>query len=89
MKAEQSNTSIVFGDWFVLKLLRRAEEGVNLDLEIGRFLTERSAFVHSPPVAGALEYRRTRSRSPWGSSTALCPTRAMPGNTPWTSWQLL
>jgi maltose alpha-D-glucosyltransferase/alpha-amylase len=57
MKAEQSNTSIVFSDWFILKLLRRVEEGVNLDLEIGLFLTEKSSFVHSPPVAGALEYR--------------------------------
>jgi maltose alpha-D-glucosyltransferase/alpha-amylase len=57
MKAEQSNTSIVFSEWFILKLLRRAEGGVNLDLEIGLFLTEKSSFVHSPPVAGALEYR--------------------------------
>ena len=57
MKAEQSNTSIVFSDWFILKLLRRAQEGVNLDLEIGLFLTEKSSFAHSPPVAGALEYR--------------------------------
>jgi maltose alpha-D-glucosyltransferase/alpha-amylase len=56
IKAEQSNTSIVFSDWFILKLLRRAEEGVNLDLETGLFLTEKSSFVHSPPVAGSLEY---------------------------------
>ncbi len=57
IKVEQSNTSIVYSDWFILKLLRRVEEGVNLDLEIGLFLTEKSSFVHSPPVAGALEYR--------------------------------
>jgi maltose alpha-D-glucosyltransferase/alpha-amylase len=56
MKVEQSNTSIVLSDWLILKLLRRAEEGVNLDLEIGLFLTEKSSFVHSPPVAGSLEY---------------------------------
>jgi maltose alpha-D-glucosyltransferase / alpha-amylase len=56
IKAEQSNTSIVFSDWFILKLLRRAEEGVNLDLETGLFLTEKSSFAHSPPVAGSLEY---------------------------------
>jgi maltose alpha-D-glucosyltransferase/alpha-amylase len=57
MKVEQTNTSIVFSDWLILKLLRRAQEGVNLDLEIGLFLTEKSSFVHSPPVAGALEFR--------------------------------
>ena len=56
IKAEQSNTSIVFSDFFILKLLRRAEEGVNLDLETGLFLTEKSNFVHSPPVAGSLEF---------------------------------
>ncbi|MDD5642465.1 MAG: putative maltokinase, partial [Syntrophales bacterium] len=57
MKAEQSNTSIVFGDWLILKLMRRAEEGMNLDLEIGLFLTEKSSFAYNPPVAGSLEYR--------------------------------
>lgn len=56
LKVEQSNTSIVFGDWLIFKLLRRVEEGMNLDLEIGLFLTEKSSFVHNPPVAGALEY---------------------------------
>ena len=60
MKGEQSNTSIVFGEWLILKLLRRAEEGESLDLEIGRFLTEKSSFSHNPPVAGSLEYRQGR-----------------------------
>jgi maltose alpha-D-glucosyltransferase/alpha-amylase len=60
MKAEQTNTSIAYGDRFVLKMLRRVEEGVNLDLEIGRFLTERTSFAHNAPVAGYLEYRRNR-----------------------------
>jgi len=60
IKAEQTNTSIAYGDRFVLKILRRVEEGVNLDLEIGRFLTERTTFAHSAPVAGFLEYRRNR-----------------------------
>jgi maltose alpha-D-glucosyltransferase / alpha-amylase len=60
IKAEQSNTSINYGDLFILKLLRKVERGVNLDLEIGRFLTEKTSFVHNPPVAGALELRRNR-----------------------------
>lgn len=54
---EQSNTSIVYGDRFILKLFRRYEEGVNPDVEIGRFLTEKG-FLNVPPVAGAIEYRR-------------------------------
>ena len=57
LKGEQSNTSILFGDRFILKLLRRIQPGVNPDLEIGRFLTEKK-FRHTPAVAGAIEYRR-------------------------------
>jgi len=60
MKVEQTNTSISYGDRFVLKILRRVEEGINLDLEIGRFLTEKTTFTHNAPVAGFLEYRRNR-----------------------------
>ncbi|MCJ7593880.1 MAG: maltose alpha-D-glucosyltransferase [Desulfobacterales bacterium] len=59
MKAEQTNTSILFGRRLILKVIRRLGEGVNPDLEIGRFLTERGCpFI--PPVAGAIEYRRGR-----------------------------
>jgi maltose alpha-D-glucosyltransferase/alpha-amylase len=54
---EQSNTSIAFGDRFILKLYRKLEEGVGLDLEVGQFLTSRG-FPHSPAVAGAIDYRR-------------------------------
>ena len=57
LSAEQSNTSIRFGDSLVLKLFRHAEEGQNPDLEISLFLTETARFPHVPPVAGFLEYR--------------------------------
>ncbi|HEU4324843.1 MAG TPA: maltose alpha-D-glucosyltransferase [Roseiflexaceae bacterium] len=63
MRAEQSNTSVIYGDRFILKIFRRLEEGLNPDLEIGRFLTERGEFANTPPVAGALEYRQ-RSGEP-------------------------
>ncbi len=54
---EQSNTSIIYGDRFVLKILRRVEEGISPEVEIGRFLTERQQFGHIPQLAGTLEYR--------------------------------
>src|SRR5207249_1479918 len=38
---------------------RCIDEGLNPDLEIGRFLTVRG-FVHTPPVAGALAYKPQR-----------------------------
>jgi maltose alpha-D-glucosyltransferase/alpha-amylase len=53
--AEQDNSLILFGDKLVLKLFRRLEAGVNPDLEIGRFLTEK-AFPNVPLLVGALEY---------------------------------
>jgi maltose alpha-D-glucosyltransferase/alpha-amylase len=58
LRGEQSNTSIRYGDRLVLKLFRRLEEGINPDLEIGRFLTERTSFRHVPPLAGSMELRR-------------------------------
>ncbi len=58
LKADQSNTSVVYGDRLILKLFRRPDPGVNPDLEIGRFLTGRTPGVHVPRVAGYVEYRR-------------------------------
>jgi maltose alpha-D-glucosyltransferase/alpha-amylase len=54
------------GDRLVLKLLRRLEPGVDPDLEIGRFLTEKTTFRHIPRVAGWLEIR---PRTPGEAST--------------------
>jgi maltose alpha-D-glucosyltransferase/alpha-amylase len=58
LKGEQTNTSVLYEDWFILKLFRMLEEGTNPDLEVGSFLTEKAAFPHIPPVAGTIEYRR-------------------------------
>ncbi|HWD25345.1 MAG TPA: putative maltokinase, partial [Acidimicrobiales bacterium] len=55
--ADQSNTSLGIGNRVVVKLLRRIEEGINPDVEIGRFLSERAKFPNSPQIAGHLEYR--------------------------------
>jgi maltose alpha-D-glucosyltransferase / alpha-amylase len=58
LAAEQSNTSVVYGEQLILKLFRRVATGVNPDLELGRFLTEQTSFSAMARVAGALEYRR-------------------------------
>ncbi len=55
-RAEQSNSSVIVGDRLILKLYRRLDAGVNPDLEVSAFLTERG-FGHVAPVAGSLEYR--------------------------------
>ena len=56
MSGEQSNTSIRFGNALILKLFRRLQFGPNPDVEIGWFLTEKTAFRGTPPVAGSLAY---------------------------------
>jgi maltose alpha-D-glucosyltransferase/alpha-amylase len=58
LKAEQSNTSMMFGSELLMKLYRKLDEGINPDLEIGRFLTEEASFANVPAFAGGLEYRR-------------------------------
>jgi maltose alpha-D-glucosyltransferase/alpha-amylase len=57
MNAEQSNTSVSYGDRVLLKVFRRVESGLNPDLEIGRMLTAMN-FPYTPPVAGSIEYGR-------------------------------
>ena len=61
LSAEQSNSSILYGNKFFLKLYRKLEDGVNPDVEVTRFLTERSGFTHVPAFAGAIEYRRAKA----------------------------
>ena len=57
LSGEQSNSSVIYGDRLILKFFRRLEKGINPDLEIGRFLTEKAHFPHIPRIAGSLEYQ--------------------------------
>jgi trehalose synthase-fused probable maltokinase len=52
---EQSNSSIVFGEDLILKAFRRVEPGVNPELELLRFLSERG-FPNIAPLAGWYEF---------------------------------
>jgi maltose alpha-D-glucosyltransferase/alpha-amylase len=62
VRAEQSNSSIIYGDRLILKFFRRLEGGINPDLEIGTFLTEKAHFPNIPQIAGSLEYRARDGR---------------------------
>jgi maltokinase len=53
--AEQSNTSVVFGDELILKAYRRLEPGINPELELLRFLTE-LGFPNVAALAGWYQY---------------------------------
>jgi maltose alpha-D-glucosyltransferase/alpha-amylase len=75
---EQSNTSIVYGDRFILKLFRRPEAGENPDCEIGRYLTERIHFDRIPPFAGSIEYTPAIGGEPstWAMLQGLVPNES-------------
>jgi maltose alpha-D-glucosyltransferase / alpha-amylase len=57
--AEQSNSSVAFGQQAVLKIFRRVEPGPNPEAEVTSALT-RAGFEHVSPAAGTIEYHRRR-----------------------------
>ena len=57
LKAEQSNSAIIYDDRFFLKLYRKLEAGENPDAELLRFLSERRKFAHVPAFCGAIKHR--------------------------------
>ena len=59
MSAEQSNTSVVFGEDYILKLFRKVAPGINPDLEITRALAATGCTAIAPPL-GWIE-------TPWGN----------------------
>ncbi|MFS8868042.1 maltose alpha-D-glucosyltransferase [Synechococcus sp. OH30] len=60
LKVEQSHTSVVYGNQYILKFYRKLAEGVNPELEVGRYLLEHHPQVRVPRLLGSLEYRRRR-----------------------------
>lgn len=54
---QQSHSSAHFGDRLMLKLFRKLAEGINPDLEIGRFFGGLKMRVPAPALAGWMEYR--------------------------------
>lgn len=67
LKAEQSNTSIIYNDSMIMKNFRRLQNGANPDLEVPLFLTTRTKFRNSPLVAGYVEYS---ADDKWGATIA-------------------
>ncbi|MFD2738015.1 maltose alpha-D-glucosyltransferase [Sulfitobacter aestuarii] len=55
LSGEQSNASIAFGDTLILKLYRRLRDGVQPDIEIGRFLAAQGEFDATPALLGTVE----------------------------------
>lgn len=56
LNAEQSNSSITYGDSYFLKIYRKVDRSINPDLEITRFLTGRANFRFVPRYMGSVEW---------------------------------
>jgi len=54
MGLEQSNTSIVYNEKYVLKFFRRIYADKNPDYEMSRFLSEKKEFKNTPPFLGSI-----------------------------------
>ncbi|HZW74211.1 MAG TPA: hypothetical protein VFF43_11725, partial [Caldimonas sp.] len=60
---EQSNTTALVGNRFVVKLFRRIEPGINPEIEVGRFLTDVAQFPNAPALLGSVELVEESKRS--------------------------
>ena len=56
LKVEQRNSSIIYDDKIYLKLFRKLEEGINLDLALTKQLSDKCGFEHVPAYLGDIQY---------------------------------
>jgi maltose alpha-D-glucosyltransferase/alpha-amylase len=54
--AEQSNSTLFFEEYGVLKFYRRLQEGPHPEIEMARFLTEEAGFDNTPPPLATIEF---------------------------------
>ncbi|MDY8107891.1 maltose alpha-D-glucosyltransferase [Fulvimarina sp. 2208YS6-2-32] len=58
LTGEQSNTSVLVGSQAILKYYRRLRDGIQPELEVTRFLTEKTDFDAAPALLGSIELVR-------------------------------
>lgn len=54
MGVEQSNTSIIYNEQYILKFFRRIYSDKNPDYEMSRFLSDKKDFKNTPPYMGSI-----------------------------------
>ena len=60
LRVRRASPLMLFGDPFFANIYRRLDEGTSPDLEVARFLADRSTEGFVPAFAGAVEYRPDR-----------------------------
>ena len=63
---EQSNSTALVDDDYVVKIYRKLEAGINPEIEMGRFLTEVAGFANTPALLGSVELVEGDRRSAIG-----------------------
>lgn len=58
LSGEQSNTSLQIGQEAILKFYRRLRDGIQPELEVTRFLTEKTDFEAAPALLGSIDLVR-------------------------------
>ena len=64
MGMEQSNTSIVYNEKYVLKFFRRIYADRNPDYEMSRFLSEKKDFKNTPVYLGSIQIKDSDNKRP-------------------------
>jgi maltose alpha-D-glucosyltransferase / alpha-amylase len=63
VEAEQSNSTALVDNDYVVKVYRKLEPGINPEIEVGRFLTEVAGFANTPALLGSVELVEGDNRS--------------------------
>lgn len=66
VETEQSNSTTLVDNRYVVKIYRKLEAGINSEIEVGRFLTETAHFANSPSLLGSIELVEGERRSAVG-----------------------
>ena len=75
LASEQSNASIAFSDKLMLKLFRRVRPGVQPDVEVARFLTERTDFDATPALLGTVTLEADGQETTLAALSAYVPNQ--------------
>jgi maltose alpha-D-glucosyltransferase/alpha-amylase len=63
IEREQSNSTVIVDNRYVIKFLRRITAGIHPEIEVGRFLSNTARFQNAPALLGTLELVEGKTRS--------------------------
>ncbi len=63
VETEQSNSTALVDNDYVIKLYRKLQAGINPEIEVSRFLTDVAGFANTPALLGSVELVEGESTS--------------------------